>query len=73
MPAITRHFHEMAVVIGWFSALIIVSAIVAAVTARKYGRTNQSRKAIYSVVGFIGLVIALLITISRLRGLRFTP
>ncbi len=73
MPAITRHLHEIAIIIGWFAALIVVSAIVAAVSARKYGRTKRTRQAIYSVVGFVGLAIAVAITIARLRGLKFTP
>jgi hypothetical protein len=73
MPAITRYFHEMAGMIVWFAGLILVSAIVAAVAARIWGRTKQSRQVIYSVVGLIGVLIGGMITIGRLRGIRFTP
>jgi hypothetical protein len=73
MPAITRHFHDIAVIIAWYGGLIAAASLVAAVIARKYGRTKRSRQAIYSVVGFVGLMIALTITIARLRGLKFTP
>jgi hypothetical protein len=72
-PAVTRYFHEMAGIIVWFAVLILVSAIVAAVAARAWGRTKQSRQVIYSVVGFIGLIIAGMLMIARLRGLKVTP
>ena len=55
------------------AVLIQVSAIVAAVAARAWGRTKQQRQAIYSVVGFIGLIIAGMLMISRIRGLKVTP
>jgi heme A synthase len=73
MPAITRAFHELAWIIGWFAVLIVVSAMIAAFTARKYGRTKQARQAIYSVAGLVGMLIAAAITMVRLRGIKITP
>jgi hypothetical protein len=73
MPAITRYFHDIAFILGWFAFMILISAGVSVVIARKYGRTKQTRQAIYSVAGLIGLAIAAAITIARLRGVRFTP
>jgi hypothetical protein len=73
MPAITRHFQEIAFIIGWFAFLILASGIVAMLAARKWGRTKRTRQMIYSVVGFVGLLTAALVAFARLRGLKFTP
>jgi hypothetical protein len=71
--SLTRYFHEMAFIIGWLAFLMVVSAIVAALVARKWGRTKQARQAIYSVVRLVELTIFTAITTGRLRGVRFTP
>jgi hypothetical protein len=41
-----------------FAGLILVSAVVAFLAARKWGRTKRAREAIYGIVGFVGLAIA---------------
>lgn len=49
------------------ATVIVVSGIVAFVVARKWGRTKRARQAIYSVVGFVGLVIAVIVMQYRLQ------
>ena len=73
VPGITKYFHELAGMAVYFAVLIVVSMVVAAIAARAWGRTKQQRQAIYSVVGFIGLIIAGILMISRIRGLKVTP
>lgn len=51
-----------------FAALIVVSGIVAAVAARAWGRTKQSRQMIFTLVGFAGLVLSAAVTLARMRA-----
>jgi uncharacterized membrane protein HdeD (DUF308 family) len=50
-----------------FAGMILVSGVAAFFAARKWGRTKRSRPAIYSVVGFVGLVIGVIVMQYRLR------
>jgi uncharacterized membrane protein HdeD (DUF308 family) len=65
--AITNLASGLASAIYTFAGLILVSGIVAFFAARKWGRTKRIRQAIYSVVGFLGIVIAAIVTLYRLR------
>jgi uncharacterized membrane protein YidH (DUF202 family) len=61
------HSSGLASAIYTFAGLILVSGVVAFFAARKWGRTKRARQAIYSVVGFVGIVIAVIVMQYRLR------
>ena len=65
--AVTNLASGLASAIYTFTVVILVSGVVAFFAARKWGRTKRSRQAIYSVVGFVGIVIAAIVTLYRLR------
>jgi hypothetical protein len=65
--AVTNLASGLASAIYTFAGLMLVSGVIAFFAARKWGRTKRARQAIYSVVGFVGIVIALLLTQYRLR------
>jgi hypothetical protein len=44
MPAITRAFHELAWIIGWFAVLIVVSAMIAAFTGASTDEPSKRAK-----------------------------
>jgi hypothetical protein len=51
-------------------AIIVGAGVVAFVAARTWGgRSKLRRQAIFGVVGFIGLVIAVVVAQTRLRGM----
>jgi len=50
-----------------FAALIVISGIVAAVAARQWGRTKESRQIIFTLVGFVGLLLSAVVTLARMR------
>lgn len=53
-----------------FGAIIVGASIVAFIAASVLGgRSKPRRRAIFAVVGFIGLVIALVVAQTRLHGL----
>lgn len=53
-----------------FAGMILVAAIIALFAARKWGgQSRYKRRAIYSIVGVVGIVIAGFITHYRLRQL----
>ena len=53
-----------------FGAIIVGTGIVAFVAAHALGgRSKPRRRAIFAVVGFIGLVIALVVAQTHLHGL----
>jgi uncharacterized membrane protein len=52
-----------------FGAIIVGAGVVAFVAARTWGAHSKLRRqAIFGVVGFMGLVIALVVAQARLRG-----
>jgi hypothetical protein len=65
--AVTNLASGLASAIWTFAVLILVSGVIAFLAARKWGRTKRARQAIYSVVGFIGIVIAVIVLQYRLR------
>jgi hypothetical protein len=65
--AVTNLASGLAAAIYTLAGLVLVSAVVAFIAARKWGRTKGSRQAIYSVVGFVGLVIAAIVMLYQLR------
>ena len=59
----------LASTIGTFALVIVCAGVVAFVAARKWGSTKRSPQAIFGVVGFAGLAIAVLVAQLRLRGI----
>jgi hypothetical protein len=50
-----------------FAGLILASAVVAFLAARKWARTKRAPHNIYSIVGLVGLEVAALVMQYRLR------
>jgi sulfite exporter TauE/SafE len=63
----TNAMSGLASAIHTFVGLMLVSAVLAFFAARKWGRTKRARRAVYSVVGFFGLVIAVIVMQYRVR------
>lgn len=58
----------IAAILWQFGLIIVVSAIVPFFAAHRWGGTSRrKRQAIYSVVGFVGIIIGLMVTIHRLK------
>ena len=64
---VTNAMSGLASAIYTFAGVVLVSTVVAFVVARKWGRTKRTRQALYSVVGFIGILIAVIVLQYRLR------
>jgi hypothetical protein len=63
-------FSKMASTLIAFAGLIFVSTIVALQAAKRLGgKSRNTRQAIYTIVGVIGIIIAGLFTQYRLRHL----
>jgi len=59
----------LASTIGTFALLIVCAGVIAFVAARKWGSTKRRQQAIFGVVGFVGLAIAVLVAQLRLHGI----
>jgi hypothetical protein len=58
----------IAAILWQFGLIIVVSAAVAFFAAHKWGGTSRrKRQAIYSVVGFVGIIVGLMVTIHGLK------
>jgi hypothetical protein len=52
-----------------FAMLLVFGFTLAALAVRRWGKTRQSRQTIFTVVAFVGLVVAAAIMFARLRAL----
>jgi hypothetical protein len=67
-PSISGIASAIAAILWQFGLIIVASAAVAFFAAHKWGGTSRrKRQAIYSVVGFVGIIIGLMVTIHRLK------
>ena len=68
-PSISGIASAIAAIFWQFGLIIVVSAIVAFFAAHKWGRASRrKRQAIYMVVGLVGIIIGLMVTIHRLKS-----
>jgi hypothetical protein len=69
MTTVSDIAYRLAPIIIRFSGIILTGGIVAYLAAyRLGGNTRRSRRATFALVGVLGAVIALAVTLVRLRG-----
>jgi hypothetical protein len=68
MPSIVNAGNQIALALVTLAALIVATALIAFVIARKYGNSRARQCAIFSVIGTVGSLAAAIYTVLRLRG-----
>jgi xanthine/uracil permease len=57
----------------YFGVIIVLFGVVGAIAARTWGRTKQSRQAIYTVASFLGVVVAGFVLLGWIRSINAYP
>jgi predicted permease len=69
MPSIVGAGNQIASALVTFAVLIVATALIAFVVARRYGNSRVRQRAIFAVIGTVGLLSAAIYTHLRLRGM----
>lgn len=69
MPSIFNAGNQIASALVTLAVLIVATALIAFVVARKYGDSRARQRAIFAAIGTVGLLAAAIYTHLRLRGM----
>ena len=69
MSSIVNAGNQIASALVTLAVLIVATAIIAFLVARKYGNSRAKQRAIFAAIATIGLLAAAIYTHLRLRGM----
>ena len=69
MPSIIDAGNQIASALVTFAVLMVATGLIAIFVARKYGESRARQRAIFAVIGTVGLLSAAIYTHLRLRGM----
>lgn len=68
MPSIIQIGNHIALAVLTFAALVAVAGVIAALAAHRYGgQSRAKRRAIFTLIGAVGMLTAAAVTFARLH------